>query len=81
MIPPYNIDLEKYGFPLKEIPNNLKSAFDGSMTMKQLGHIWYSDWSIGNFVKNIEDRYPESLFIFVVKWNIYSIGKKKFNRS
>ena len=62
--PPYNIDLEKYGFPLKEIPNNLKSEFDGSMTMKQLGHIWYSDWSIGNFVKNIEERYPESLFIF-----------------
>ncbi len=34
------------------------------MTMRQLGHIWYSDWAIGNFVKNIEKRYPESLFIF-----------------
>jgi len=62
--PPYNIDLEKYGFPLKEIPSDLKSQFDESMTMRQLGHIWYSDWAIGNFVKNIEKRYPESLFIF-----------------
>jgi len=62
--PPYNVDVEKFGFPLKNIPSGLISKFDGSMTMKQLGHIWYSDWVIGDFVKKIEKRDPESLFIF-----------------
>ena len=62
--PPYNVDVEKFGFPLKNIPPGLISKFDGSMTMKQLGHIWYSDWAIGEFVKKVEKRYPESLFIF-----------------
>ena len=32
--------------------------------MKKLRHIWYSDWAIGEFVKKVEKRYPESLFIF-----------------
>lgn len=62
--PPYNVDVEKFGFPLKNIPSGLISKFDGSMTMEQLGHIWYSDWAIGDFVKKIEKRDPESLFIF-----------------
>ena len=62
--PPYNIDVEKFGFPLKDIPPELVPKFDGSMNMKQLGHIWYSDWAIGDFVRKIEELHPKSLFIF-----------------
>ena len=36
--------------------------YDGSMTLNQLGHIWYCDEEIGKFVSAMENAYPSSLF-------------------
>ncbi len=60
--PPYNIDVKSKGFPLDEIPANIKSDLDVSIPLNQLGHFWYCDKQIGNFVEAIEKVHPSCLF-------------------
>ena len=60
--PPYNIDVKSKGFPLDEIPANIKSDLDVLIPLNQLGHFWYCDKQIGNFVEAIENVHPSSLF-------------------
>lgn len=60
--PPFNLDSKSKGFPLNEIPVDIKPLFDGSMTLDQLGLFWYCDMELGKFVSAIEKVYPSSLF-------------------
>lgn len=62
---PYSVDLEKQGFPKEkvraELPDNLQHNED---LLNRLGHYWYTDKVIGEFIQNIENEYPkENLFI------------------
>ena len=34
------------------------------MSLKELGHLWYSDKCIGDFVRNAQLKFPNSLFLF-----------------
>ena len=60
--PPFNLDVKSKGFPLNEIPADIKSLSDGSMTLNQFGVFWYCDRAVGKFVNAIENVYPSSLF-------------------
>jgi phosphoglycerol transferase MdoB-like AlkP superfamily enzyme len=60
--PPFSIDVKGKGFELDEIPADIMPNFDGSMTLNQLGHIWYCDKEIGQFVSAMENAFPSSLF-------------------
>lgn len=60
--PPYSFDVKSKGFPLNEIPADIKSHYDGSITLNQLGHFWYCDREVGKFVNAIEKEHPSSLF-------------------
>jgi len=60
--PPYNLDVKSKGFLLNEIPADIMSYYDGSITLNQLGHFWYCDREVGKFVSAIEKVYPSSLF-------------------
>ncbi|MCH7574453.1 MAG: sulfatase-like hydrolase/transferase [Candidatus Marinimicrobia bacterium] len=60
--PPFNLDLEAEGFPLARIPENIDDLYDGSIPMAALGHIWYSDLVVGEFVRAVEAAYPSSMF-------------------
>ena len=65
--PPYSINLKDKGFPynsISDIPDKILEHYDGSMNLKELGHLWYSDKCIGDFVKNAEKKYPNALFCF-----------------
>ena len=62
--PPYNMDVYTKGFPLKKIPDDLKHVYDGSISLKRLGHLWYADKSIGEFVKKAENKFKSNLFLF-----------------
>ena len=65
--PPYTIDLESKGFPYKsldDLPAGAKKHFDNGMTLKELGHLWYGDKAIGDFVKTAEQKYTNGLFCF-----------------
>ena len=60
--PPFSLDVKSMGFLLDEIPIDLQSLDDGSITLAQLGHLWYGDQEIGKFVNKMEKKFPKSLF-------------------
>lgn len=60
--PPYDIDLYGKGFPLKEVPEDLKDDFEGTVDLLTLGHLWYADKSIADFVKVMESKLKSPLF-------------------
>ena len=64
---PYSVAIEAKGFPYKstdDFPATMKKYYDGAMNIKELGHLWYGDKAIGDFVKKAEKKYSESLFTF-----------------
>jgi phosphoglycerol transferase MdoB-like AlkP superfamily enzyme len=61
--PPYDIDVYEKGFPLREIPEDIKPVYDNdAVDLNMLGHLWYSDWAIGRFVKEAEERLKLPVF-------------------
>lgn len=62
--PPYNVDVRGKGFPLTEVPADLAPLFDGTTDLNMLGHLWYSDKCLGDFVKKVEGSLRRPLFAF-----------------
>lgn len=61
---PYTVDLAAEGFPEDEVRSKLPpEAQNNKMLIKQLGHYWYADKYISQFVKNTYEKFPNSLFI------------------
>jgi len=58
--PPFDIDLEAEGFPMKSLPSKITATKSGSLT--RLGHIWYADKQAGGFVKRASRQLSDSLF-------------------
>ena len=58
---PFDIDIRTKGFRLKKIPDSLKSAGVNDIDLNALGHFWYADQCIKNFVGQVEDRLKLSL--------------------
>ena len=64
---PYTIDLDKKGFPYhskEDLPESMKKYYDEGMSIKQMGHLWYGDKAIGDFVKEASKKFPEAIFCF-----------------
>jgi len=62
--PPYNLDLEKAGFDPASIVDGLPEEQKTNQELiRQLGHYWYMDKVVHDFVKDTEQKYPDSLFI------------------
>ncbi len=62
--PPYDMDVWKKGFPLRQAPAGMAALMDNDVTLKMLGHLWYQDACIGAFVRHMERRFPGVLFAF-----------------
>ncbi|MFC1784469.1 LTA synthase family protein [Candidatus Neomarinimicrobiota bacterium] len=65
--PPYTIDIYGRGFSYKskdDLPLKAQSQYKGAMSILALGHLWYSDKAIGDFVSEIITKYPNSIFCF-----------------
>ena len=62
--PPYELDVYRKGFSVKTIPADLASRFDESVSLKMLGHLWYADHCIGDFVRAAENKFDLALFAF-----------------
>jgi phosphoglycerol transferase MdoB-like AlkP superfamily enzyme len=62
--PPYNVDVGGKGFPLKQVPPDIAPLFDNTTSLKMLGHLWYSDKCLGDFVKKAEGKLHRPLFAF-----------------
>ena len=62
--PPYAIDLQAAGFDSTKIKAQLPETIaDDKTTLNELGHIWYADHTMGEFVETVERDVPESLFV------------------
>jgi len=60
--PPFSVDLESKGFPRDKITSELQARGFGPRETRILGHLWYSDHALGNFVAAVEKKFPNSLF-------------------
>ncbi|MGV4529961.1 LTA synthase family protein [Ornithobacterium rhinotracheale] len=64
---PYTVDVDKKGFPYKkkeDFPKDLQKYYDNGLTLKEMGHLWYGDKCIGDFVASAEQKFPEAIFGF-----------------
>jgi len=63
---PYTVDLKAEGFDessiRKALPDHLK---DDKELIKKLGHFWYADKVLSEFIQNTRRIYPDSLFVIV----------------
>jgi len=62
--PPYTLDIDKIGFPRAAVRDKLPADISkDDKVLTELGHIWYADKTMGDFVKAAEKNHPDSLFI------------------
>ncbi|MDR1457371.1 MAG: sulfatase-like hydrolase/transferase [Puniceicoccales bacterium] len=57
--PPYSVDLVAEGVPLEHIAKFV----DGQKKVKYLGHAWYADRCVGNFIGAIEKLTDDAIFV------------------
>ena len=60
--PPFSVDLEAAGFDLEALRANPLCAGLATRQLRALGHLWYSDKSLGDFVLAAEQRLARPLF-------------------
>lgn len=61
---PYIIDVDKLGFPREAVRAKLPADISRDQnTLTELGHIWYGDKTMGDFVASAESLLPDSLFV------------------
>lgn len=63
---PYTVNLQQEGFDEESViaglPDKLK---DDKELIKKLGHFWYADKVMAEFIASTREKYPDSLFIIV----------------
>ncbi len=63
---PYTVDLQAEGFDENSVrqalPDHLK---EDKELIKKLGHFWYGDKVLSEFIRNTRRDYPDSLFLIV----------------
>lgn len=63
---PFTVDLDKAGFPREQVraalPDQVKQD---EALIKQLGHFWYADKMMADFIKKMKKEYPDSVFIIM----------------
>jgi hypothetical protein len=63
---PHTIDVMKEGFERER--ERVKSVLPDTIlnndkTLNELGHIWYADQAMGNFIKSVEGDFSDTLFV------------------
>ena len=62
--PPYTLDIDKMGFPRDKVRSSLGASIPkDEQTLTELGHIWYADKTMGDFVHKAQKSRPASLFV------------------
>lgn len=64
--PPFTVDVESKGFDKQKVKSNLPASIPkDTRTLSHLGHIWYADKMMGNFITAVEKIVPDTLFTIV----------------
>lgn len=62
--PPFAYDVDAKGFPRDEVMAKLPDSIPkDKATVDQLGHIWYADQVMGQFIRQVEQDDPSTLFV------------------
>ncbi len=63
--PPYDLDVHALGYPVASAPTDLPEPCETCTPrwLQTVGHAWYADQSLGEFVRSVEREYPDSLFV------------------
>ena len=64
--PPYNLDLAAEGYDINAVTEALKkipNVDDVNQLAIELGHYWYMDEVITNFIRATSQKFPESIFV------------------
>lgn len=62
--PPYTVDVDALGFDREAVKAKLPADIArDDKTLTELGHIWYADKTMGDFVKAVQDRQRDTLFV------------------
>ena len=63
---PFTVDLDKAGFDRQALIDALPAAAkQDEALIKQLGHFWYEDKMLTEFIQRAKAKYPDSLFIVI----------------
>ncbi len=63
---PYDVDVEAKGFDKEAVRESLPDdAQDDEELLKELGHYWYADRELAQFVKAVKEKCPDSLIVIV----------------
>ncbi|MBE0348134.1 LTA synthase family protein [Pseudoalteromonas peptidolytica] len=62
---PFNLDLSNSEYPWRNgvYPAQFQVMSDELLSPNTLGHLWYSDKMMGQFVDNMQRQYPDALFV------------------
>ena len=60
--PPYNVDLESKGFDANTLKSDPLGARHSTEALRVLGHLWYSDKCVGDFVAEGERKLERPVF-------------------
>lgn len=62
--PPYTMNVDAEGFPRQQIKEKLPADIGkDEATLTELGHIWYADKTVGDFVEQAQKDASDSLFV------------------
>lgn len=63
---PFSVDLAAKGFDKEAVRRALPEARRGDEALlRQLGHFWYEDREMANFIDAVRARFPDSLFLVI----------------
>ncbi len=60
--PPFSVDVYGKGYPVREVPENLRAVWGNTVTLEMLGHQWWADLCMANFVRSATQALPNSVF-------------------
>ncbi len=63
---PFTVNLEKEGFDAETVKQALPpGAAEDADLVKQLGHFWYEDKMMAEFIQKAKAKYPDALFLII----------------
>ncbi|MGB5605061.1 MAG: LTA synthase family protein, partial [Gammaproteobacteria bacterium] len=59
---PFSVDIDAKGFPRQALAKEFAARGYNEEQTRVLGHLWYADKALGDFVATAENRFPLALF-------------------
>ncbi|HOX57758.1 MAG TPA: LTA synthase family protein [Candidatus Paceibacterota bacterium] len=58
---PFTTDVYGKGFPLRAVPEDIQPMWEGAVSLAALGHLWFADQCLSNFIRRAETQLPDSV--------------------